>query len=121
MINVKALEFVGTEIKSFSPTKGKDIVAGLYHDDMFFKLNMNPKHYFRKFKSYGMNEDVFQKLLELGIKTVIFQVTSSNGEGPAVGVYESDMEDWKQMRVDSGLSDGPQRHLPVRYLKRLEV
>jgi hypothetical protein len=61
----------------FDPQKKKNVLAGEIMTDVFgasyFYKKVKPQHYMIKEKSYGIQEEIIQKLLELKINEIIIE------------------------------------------------
>lgn len=73
------------ELLSFDPKKGRFIKAGTFENGIFTK-KCSAKHFFKIIGGYGIQEDVIQKLAEVGCKEVIITT--------AAGSYRSDFDAW---------------------------
>jgi len=91
------------KIYTFDPRKQKRVMAGVYRDNIFYK-HVKKNHFMNKEKGYGIQEDVIQKLMGLGCKTVSIS-SSTNGHFFSMNyVSRQEIKDY---------GNGPQRFLGI--------
>ena len=104
-----------------SPGHGREVVVGEVVDDTFIKP-VHHHHYFKAWKSYGIQESVAQMLRAEGsVKRVRIDVLSHTDDTPKTGTYISNFEDWfsKEIRTKDWGGYGLQRFYPVRRMVKI--
>lgn len=91
------------KIKCFDPKKQRNILAGTYNEDLkiFFKKVKN-NHWMVIEKAYGIQEEVLQRLKQLGCESVCIETKISN--------IQSKLEDWLKQPIKN-YGHGNQRFL----------
>lgn len=90
-------------IYTFDPKKNRKVKAGLYKEGTFTK-EVKSRHFMRKEKGYGIQEEVIEKLQELGCTTVVIASKTNK--------YISSFDKWLQQPVKD-YGHGSQRFLTV--------
>lgn len=102
-------------LTTYDPKKDKTILAG-YVDkkEKIFVKHVTSRHFFRKLQAYGIQEEIVQELIEMGIKTVSIRSHTLT--------YESKITDWVNGHcLIRDYGNGLQRFLPVHYMKKKKV
>jgi hypothetical protein len=109
-------EFVRTE----SPGHGREVLAGAIVGATFHK-QVTDKHFFKIWKSYAIQEDVFQQLVKGGIQRIQIDVIKATEETPPVGNYVSGTDEWLEPKntVTDRFGYGLQRFFPFHRMRRL--
>jgi len=97
---------------TYDPQKKKTVLVGELHEDKSFHKEVKSSHFMRVCQGYGIQENVIEKLVEVGVEKVILH-TSDGGK------LSSKLSDWLEpdIRVmDFGA--GKQRFLPVNRMRR---
>lgn len=99
-------------LKTYDRVKQREVVAGKYDEvKKIFTKRVKDCHYMRKTKSYGIQSDVVERLLDLDCLTV--QIKTDDG------TYTSDLYLWA-CSITAELLDfghGLQNHLGVRHMQ----
>lgn len=115
-VTAVAMDMMGVKyvkLNTYDPQKKKIVLVGRVYGDMSFHKEVEAKHFMRICQGYGIQEVVVEKLVEIGIKTIILH--TSDG-----GMLCSKLKDWLEpdIRVmDFGA--GKQRFLPVKRMRRM--
>jgi hypothetical protein len=96
----------------YDSKKGKDILAGAISRGVFYKRVKPEKHFIRKLKAYGIQEEVFENLR---METVTHICIEQKNE-PYEKLW-ANKETWLNKGFLRDLGHGTQRCLPVRYMK----
>jgi spore coat polysaccharide biosynthesis predicted glycosyltransferase SpsG len=97
-------------IHCYDPKKRKNVLAGEYNqvDNTFIK-KAKPEHFMVIEDGYGIQEDVIQKLKEMGCINILI-ITKNNR-------YLSVLEDWLKLPIPNH-GHGKQRFMPIHIPKR---
>lgn len=90
-------------IYAFDPKKNRKIKAGIYKEGTFTK-EVKSRHFMRKENGYGIQEEVIERLQELGCQTVVIASPTNK--------YTSEFNKWLQQPVKD-YGHGKQRFLTV--------
>jgi len=77
---------VKISVFSYKGSKNKKAMVGWIEGDIYYS-ERRPKHFFRIFKGYGLGIDVYNFLIEQGVKTIKLYYGHK--------FYESDISQWK--------------------------
>lgn len=97
------------KIYTFDPMKQKRVLAGDLTEGIFHRI-LNNDHYVRKFKAYGLQDDVIQAL-----KTTCKQIILYTPVG--VKLY-STVQDWLENSIVTNIGGGTQYFLPVEKMSK---
>lgn len=100
------------KIYTFDPTKQKRVLAGEFHEGVFHRI-VNNDHYVRKFKAYGLQDDVIQALKKDCKQMIIYTPVG-------VKLY-STVKDWLEKSVITNIGNGTQYFLPVEFMSKQPI
>lgn len=96
------------KIATLDPKKNSSVICGNYDEDTkTFTKKVTHKHYMRIVGGYGIQEDVFEKLLVLGCQKIVIETPNQ--------VYSSYIDTWTKpgIRV-MNFGSGNQRFLGIK-------
>lgn len=102
------------KILSTDSKKNKTILCGNLVADTFFR-DVTPKHFMRVVGGYGISEDAFQKITELGCKKVVIKDIVTHQS------WESAINDWIEHCNIADYGSGKQRFLSLKYMHTHKV
>lgn len=81
--------------------------------ETIFQKFVNPrKHFFRMYMGYGIQKEVFDKLLKNRKGRVI--INEKGGK-----TFESSIKEWEKRGIEGDWGDGEQVFLPIRFMRDL--
>ncbi len=91
------------------PTKGHDVLVGEYDKATnTLTIPKHPgKHFMRIVQGYGIQVDVYDKVL-LRRPNIVIKADKE---------YFSTINDWVKYGITADYGHGPQRFLPIKYMK----
>lgn len=92
---------------TYDPKKNKKVLTGTYKDGFFFK-KVSSRHFMVKEQGYGIQEDVIEKLKELGCERVYIETPTNT--------YRTEFSDWLKQEIKN-YGHGNQRFLSVNRTK----
>ena len=97
------------KLYSFDPKKNKTILVGeVIGKTLVRKVNSN--HFFRVCNGYGIQENAFEKAVEMGIKHITLLVDSTDVS------WSSTVKDWIEHGAVKDYGHGKQRFLSMKYM-----
>lgn len=97
-------------VTTFDKKKNKVVTAGEIRDNVFVK-KVKPKHFMRVVQGYGVQENVFDKLMDEGIKEI--WLIKSNKEKLISNIIQ-----WKLFGKVADYGSGKQRFLSEKYMTK---
>jgi hypothetical protein len=93
----------------FDPKKRKNVLCGDYDEiSKTFTKKVTNKHFFIKFKSYGIQEEIILKLDFLGCKFIEIKTKKS--------IFITKLENWKEGKI-CDFGHGKQVFINTNYIK----
>jgi hypothetical protein len=101
-------------IHTFDPGKDKRVYVGHTIGPRFYR-EVLPEHYMVKYKGYGLQTDVVERLQEQKVREVYLREISSGD------TLISNIEDWRgPASIKATWGHGPQYFLPVEHMRRIK-
>jgi len=95
-------------IKTLDPKKGKEVSCGSVEDDTYYRKVGN-KHFMVKHNGYGIQMDVFKKLVKMGVYDV--EIITKAGTKHRAPLYT-----WLSKGKKDDFGHGPQLFLDITYM-----
>lgn len=97
------------KITCYDPAKNKEVVCGFVEHKVFHR-DIKPEHYFKKYKGYGEQVSVLEKLSRLGVYSIVLHEPKR--------VYLSDLKQWfdPSMSTQVNYGHGLQSVLPIKHM-----
>lgn len=100
-------------VTTTDPVKKKVVYAGLYDDaTRTFTKPVNSEHFMVAFNGYGMQLEIYEKLLKRQAKVIV------KPKGKSYTLV-SDIKDWELLGVSTSIGGGKQRFLDVTKMKKI--
>lgn len=100
-------------ITTTDPVKKKVVMIGLYDDVLnTFTKPVNSEHFMVAFNGYGIQQNIYEKLLKKDARVIIKPQSKSY-------TLVSDIKDWELMGHSSSIGGGKQRFLDVKVMKKI--
>lgn len=100
------------KITTYDPAKKREVTAGSVIGHTFYKKVDNYKHYCYKFKGYGIQADIMEKLLKLGVDTIQIKTDKDI-------IYSVRFAAWATKGIAKDIGNGLQHFYPVAKMTRI--
>lgn len=100
-------------VTAHDPIKNEVVFTGLYDDvTNTYTKNVDSNHFMVAFNGYGMQQNIYEKLLQKGAQVVIKPHAKSY-------TLVSNIKDWEIAGISSSIGGGKQRFLDVKVMKKI--
>jgi len=96
-------------LTTYDPHKKKIVNCGEVRGNRLIR-HVNSNHFFRVVNGYGIQENAFEKAIEIGIKHITLVVDSTQV------TWNSTIKDWKEHGKVADYGNGKQRFLSIKYM-----
>jgi len=98
------------QVHTTDPAKAFPVTVGEVIGNCFVKTVVSSKHKLRIFPAYGIQEDVFNKLPDFGVSTIVINEDH-------VRSYQIAWDKWKEHAVVRDFGNGKQSFLSMKYIE----